>query len=604
MDQQIPTGSENGARLEPVGENWASGVGPVKLGTRSSRFRWAIALGIVLCVALVTVGGAVVLSGAGGAAKSLTAGNAPKNTVMFVDLRMDLPGDQHQKLADFMSHFPGFKDRAQFDSAFDEILNKLTGSISPDLTYTWAFKAWTTGELSIAVTSLGANGGMTSADMNEIMQSISSGLGQSFEPTASLPTSEPNGVAIVALKDRAAGEKWVASEMTKAGVTFTAQDYAGTKLYVAQKATNGLTAAYAFTDKVLLFGTVDAVKAGLDAPAKGSLADDADYQAAMHSLSGDSVATFYMDPQALMGQAIGSMGSIYGMAGMPMTGMNLDASAMPAWMVGSVRAESDHMTVEMMMPKAKGALDLGNKQSVLASELPGSTVGVYELHSVGKLVNDELKAFSGLTAPASTKDAIGQIQDALAKVGGIDWIGDADMVLTKTGSSYSGGLVVKTPDAATATSKKAMITSLIALAGGSMGITSADETYKGTTITMVSMSTGGSSAPVRVGIATKGDLLVAGYEDSFVKAILDTTAADSLATKSDYKTVMAAVGTSNYQYGYFNVAAVADQVGQAFSANPGYYNLNYKPYVDHIGGIAFAQIDGNTVTLRLVFTAK
>jgi hypothetical protein len=281
----------------------------------------------------------------------------------------------------------------------------------------------------------------------------------------------------------------------------------------------------------------------------------------------------------------------------------MGVDSMPAWMVGSVRAESDHMTVEMIMPKAKGALNPGNKESVLASELPGSTVGVFELHSVGKLVNDELNALSGSGATASLADGVKQVKDALTRIGGIDWVGDADMALTKTGSTYGGGLVVKTPDGATATAKKAMITNLIALGGGSMGITSVDETYKGTTITMVSVSSGGS-VPVRIGIATKGDLLVAGYEDSFVKAVLDTTSADSLASQSDYKAVMAAAGTSNFEYGYFNVSAVADQIGQAFSANPSYYNLNYKPYVDHVGGAAFTEIDGNAVTLRLVFTAK
>ena len=68
---------------------------------------------------------------------------------------------------------------------------------------------------------------------------------------------------------------------------------------------------------------------------------------------------------------------------------------------------------------------------------------------------------------------------------------------------------------------------------------------------------------------------------------------------------MAAAGTSNAEFGYFNIGMVADELGQAlFPANPSYYNLNYKPYVDHVGGAAFTEIDGSTVTLRLVFTAK
>ena len=44
-----------------------------------------------------------------------------------------------------MTHFPGFKDRAQFENGFDELLNRITGQISPQLTYTSAFKTWTSG---------------------------------------------------------------------------------------------------------------------------------------------------------------------------------------------------------------------------------------------------------------------------------------------------------------------------------------------------------------------------------------------------------------------------------------------------------------------------
>ncbi len=596
-----PQGAPEG-RLEPIGETWATGVGPVRLGSRSGKFRWGIALGVVLIVALVTVGGAFVLSGAGGSAKSLTAGNAPKSTLMFVDLRTDLPGDQHQKLADFMSHFPGFADRAQFDSAFDDILNRITSAISPDLNYSSAFKSWTTGELSVAITGLGAAGTLTPTLMSPIALPTDAS-GMPMMPSTS--STSVNGVVIVGLKDRSAGEAWVASEVAKTSVTFTAQDYAGTKLYVGPLAPDAPTAAYAFTDKVLLLGTVDAVKAGLDAPSKGSLADSAGYQKAMSSFSGDSVARFYLDSEALVSQELSSMSSIDGIAGMS-AGMMLGTDYIPAWIAGSVRADSDHMTVEMTMPKTKAALSPGNSESVVASQLPGSTIGVLEVHSVGKFVNDELKAVSASSTAATVTDAIKQVQDAISKVGGIDWIGDADVVLTKTGSTYGGGLVVKTTDSATATTKMTMITNLVALAGiGGSGITQTDETYKGATITLVDASGAGLGLPATsLAIATKGDLLIAGYGDAFVKAVLDTTTADSLASQSVYQSVMAAAGKSNAEYGYFNISAVADEIGQTYSGSAASYNLNVKPYVDHIGGAAFASIDGSTVTLRFVVTAK
>ena len=615
MDQQISTGAESGARLEPIGESWAPGVGPVRLGTRSGRLRWVVALGVVLIVALLTVGGAFVLSGAGGTAKSLTAGSAPKDSVVFVDLRADLPGDQHQKLADFMSHFPGFKDRAQFDGAFDDILNRLTSEVSPDLTYTSAFKAWTTGEVSIAITNLGSPGSMYSG-MAALPTPTLRPDGALLEPIATSPVTPPSGVVIVALTDRAAGERWVSSELAKTGLTFTPQDYAGAKVYVAQPAATGSTsgsaqvkAAYSFTDKVLLLGTEDAVKAGLDAPSKGSLAGNSNYQAAMKSLSGDSIATFYADRQALMQQQTAAWTALSGtgltgmMGGTDLPGM-MGITSMPAWLAGSVRAEPDHMSVEITMPKTAGALSPVNAESVLASQLPGSTVGVMEIHSVGKLVNDGLKAMSGSGASTADKGTLEMIQDALSRFGGIDWLGDADVVLTKTGSTYGGGIVVKTTDSATATAKEAMITNLITLSSASTSITSTEETYKGTTITLVSVAGGDVAPSLQFAITTKNDLIVAGYGDSFVKAVLDTTATTSLAASSNYQIVMAAAGASNAEYGYFDISAVADQIGQTFSGNAAYYNLNYKPYIDHIGGAAFAEIDGTTLVLRFVVTAK
>jgi hypothetical protein len=568
---QFPLPTE--ARLEPLGETWAPGVGAVSVAPGPRRWRWGVALGVVMIVALVTVAGAFVLSGAGGAAKSLTAASAPANTLMFLDVRTDLPGDQHGKLADFLSHFPGFKDRAQFDGAMDEMLNSVTKAISPDLMYTSAFKAWTSGEVSVAITSLG---------------SAMSGSGSGSDSDSS-----SEGVLIVALKDRAAGEAWMSSEAQRTGLKFVPSQFDGTTVYTASNV------AYAFTDKFFLAGSTGAVRAALDTATKGSLADAANYQAAMKSLSGDSLATFYMDLKTIMAQTLGSMSSTMG-GGVVLSSMTGSMASLPAWMAGAVRADSDHMTVEMTMPKPAGAVSNPNHESILASQLPGSTVAVVELHSIGKLVNNELKTLSTAGAETSVK----QVQDALASIGGIDWIGDTAVVATRTGTTYGGGLVVTSPDAATAVSKKSMITSLIALSSGGTGIQSTEETYKGATITVLTLpSTSGIAATV--GIATKDNLLIAGYGTDFVKAMLDTTSGDSLAAQPGYQTALAAVGKSNTEYGYFDISAVADQIGQSLMAsNPSRYNIDYKPYIDHIGGVAFGDVDGNTVTVRFVVTAK
>jgi Protein of unknown function (DUF3352) len=554
-----------GATLSPIGDSWAANVHPVAVSPRSKRLRWGIAGAIVVAVVVATAAGAFALSGAAGS-KSLTASLAPKNAVAFLEVRTDLPGDQHARLADFMSHFPGFKDRAEFDNALDEVLNKLTSQVSPDLRYSSAFKPWMEGEVSIAVTD------------------ISSVVSQ----------SPPGVVAIFALKDRAAAETWVTDELNRSSIKTTSQDYAGTKLYTTGSGVN--QGAYAFTNQALLLGTVDGVKSALDTATKGSLADNAKYQAAMKSLSGDNIARFYLDAGSYLASMLGSQAS-------GLSTLSLATSNMPAWIAGSVRAESDRMVVDVAMPRATGS-GADNHTSRLASALPGSTVGVFEMHSIGSQVTKQLDTLAAGQSGAIA-DSVKSVKDALAKIGGIDWLGDGVAVVTKDGSSYGGGLVVAAGDAATASAKAAMITNLAALAGGSLKLTSRDETYKGIAITVISIPNGPNGTPVEVAVAAKDNLVVAGYTDAFVKDVIDTTPGSSLASSSDYTAVMAAAGANNMSSGYVNIPVLEDQIGQALLASQSSrWTLDYKPYFDHLGGVGYTVVDGNTVILRLVVMAK
>ena len=610
--QQPQTAPEPQATVVPIGETWAPGVYPAPVAPRGHKLRWGIAGAVVLCVALVTGAGIFVLSGASGS-KSLTASAAPKGTLMFLEVRTDLPGDQHAKLADFMSHFPGFKDRGQFDTALDDVLNRLTGAVSPNLTYTSAFKPWMEGEVSIAVTSIGGMSsgmnmmsGLTAPTIPPIAADVAPTGGPlpvAGRPAMAVPTftivspteTLPGAVAIFALKDRAAAENWVASELTKEAVKATSADYAGTKLYTIG---SGASAdAYAFTDRDLVLGTVAAVKASLDTKTQGSLADNANYQSAMGSLSGDSLARFYMDPRAVVQSYLDSFKSMMSALG----SFTISASDAPAWVVGSVRAESNEMIVNVVMPHKAGTAQ-GNHTSDLASVLPAGTVMAAEVHSIGKLITTELTA---LQAQVPGNSSLTSVKDALGLIGGVDWLGDGAVVVTKSGSTYGGGIVVATPDASTASAKVTLVGNMVALAGGSLNLTSRDETYKGATITIVHVPSSVIGTPLEIAVAATGKMIVAGYGDAFVKAVIDTTPSTSLASQSDYSTVMAATGSSNAESVYVNIPALEDQIGQAaFGISPSKWTLDYKPYFDHLGGVGFSVVDGNTVILRLIVTAK
>jgi hypothetical protein len=572
-----------GATIVPIGESWAADVHPVSVSPRSKRLRWGIAGAIVVAVVVATAAGVFALSGAAGS-KSLTASLAPTNSVAFLEIRTDLPGDQHARLADFMSHFPGFKDRAQFDNALDETLNKLTSEVSPDLRYSSAFKPWMEGEVSIAVTDVGSVAPTVLSDMSYKL---------------------PGVVAIFALKDRAAAETWVTDELSRSSIKTASQDYAGTKLYTTGTGVN--QGAYAFTNQALLLGTVDGVKAALDTATKGSLADNANYQAAMKSLSGDSIARFYVDAKSYIANQLGGynamIGSIVGPGASPVPTIGLATKDLPAWVAGSVRAESDRIVVDVAMPRAAGS-GADNHTTRLASLLPGSTVGVFETHSIGAQITKQLDAL-GSGAAGIPADSVKSVKDALAKFGGIDWLGDGVAVVTRNGSTYGGGLVVEAGDAATASAKAAMITNLAVLAGGSLKLTSRDETYKGVSITIISIPGGPDGKPVDVAVAAKDNLVVAGYTDAFVKAVIDTTPASSLASGADYAAVMSSAGANNAASGYVNIPALEDQIGQALLPSQSErWTMDYKPYFDHLGGVGYTVVDGNTVILRLVITAK
>jgi hypothetical protein len=261
------------------------------------------------------------------------------------------------------------------------------------------------------------------------------------------------------------------------------------------------------------------------------------------------------------------------------------------------------MVVDVAMPRTTGT-GSDNHVSRLASALPGSTVGVFEMHSIGAQVKKQLDAFSG-AAGGSAADSVKSIKDALAVIGGLDWLGDGVGVVTQDGANYGGGLVVEATDAATASAKAATINNLVVLAGGSLKLTSRAETYKGVDITIIGIPNGSDGKPVEVAVASKGNLLVAGYTDAFVKAVIDTTPGNSLASSSDYSAVMASAGASNMTSFYVNIPALEDQIGQALLASQSSrWTLDYKPYFDHLGGVGYTVVDGNTVILRLVVMAK
>src|SRR5207342_2598447 len=114
---------------------------------RPSRARWAIAGLIALIVVALSGAGLYALVGASNS--SLVSAWAPADSVAYVEIRADLPGDQRQNLGRFLAHFPGFADQSTLETKLDQTLDRLVDKAS-DGKRNWSkeIKPWFGGQIA------------------------------------------------------------------------------------------------------------------------------------------------------------------------------------------------------------------------------------------------------------------------------------------------------------------------------------------------------------------------------------------------------------------------------------------------------------------------
>ncbi len=119
----------------------------------ASRSRWLVA-SIATIVVVALLGSLVVFLGARPATPSLVAQYAPQDVAAYIELRYDLPGDQANNLAEFMSHFPGFADQAAFQQKLDETLANVVSRTDTGLDWATDIKPWFGGQIGAFSSSL------------------------------------------------------------------------------------------------------------------------------------------------------------------------------------------------------------------------------------------------------------------------------------------------------------------------------------------------------------------------------------------------------------------------------------------------------------------
>jgi hypothetical protein len=595
-------GSDWGSTPPPAG--WATQGGldfvaapvqPVPApARRRSGLRWLVAAAIVVLVAASASAAFFIMAGA--ASPSTVARWAPADSIVYVEARFDLPGDQHAKAAQFLAAFPGFADPASLDTKLGELYDKAIKSASDGKAdYSTDIKPWFGGQVGVALSSLPS-------------------------PTASTAT-HPHVAFLLSVTDAAKATAWIAKAADGKG---TAATYGGVALTIF--GTGDSSIAVGVDDTVLIGGDVATVHGIVDAKGAGGLASTADFKTALANSPKDRVGFFYVQMKKLLDAEMASMPS----------GANAFPAALldqiPAWAGGGVLFDSNALVFDEVAPFATGATVPTNRTSTIAVHLPASTVATFEGHDVGKAIKDAIKVYQGIPA---YKEALTSVLDALDKAGGLDsytsWLGDTAVAVTVDGSTVGGGLVVTLQDKAAsdaAGAKFAALKNLVALAG-LPGAKVTSEAHGSATITTIDLgsvkdlsnlipSSGmgsgldsglpASVADARIALSytVTDDLAIVGVGgDGFVKAVLDTKSGSSLADQAGYKAAIGLAGASNSSQGYVDVAAIVKAIEAQLPADTlKAYQTDTKPYLAPFAGFGYSTQGGDLQHVRFVVTVN
>lgn len=569
------------------------------------RVRWLAAASLIVLVVLATA--AITLMLTGSTAPSTVQGYVPADSVMYGEMRLDLPGDQRQKLGQFLSKFPGFADQANLDTKLDEVLDRLVAQGTQDKqTYTKDVKPWFDGEVAFAV-----------------------------GPIPSAPATDPAAMArdarallILSIKDEAVARSWFASTLGEAGVTGTPQDYAGTQMTVFDSPkSGGPQAAYAITGgKVAVVGDVASVKAAIDTRGAGALAKTPSFSAAKAALTGDDLGFMVVDMKSAVDASTRLSGTL---ASAPPLSESL-RKLIPDWAAMRLRVEGDALVADGVYPHVAalpGAKE--NRANGVAAYAPASTIAIVAGNDLGSSVRDWIAFYR---QEPSLTEAFKQIDQAANFLGGLDqavgWLGDTGIVVARAGDGVEGGLISIPADAAGGQRLLTTLRSFVQLGGAQAGMTTRDEAYAGQTITILDLGTvrglagmagslGGAPVDpsmlpddhVEIAYAATDTVVVIGSSPEFVKHVLDAGAGASLAKDARFSALLGRVGATHNGLQFVDLAAIRGLVESAMSTASAAERTNYdtsvKPFIAPFDALIAAGVVGSELDqAHLVVTVK
>lgn len=541
------------ARVEPV---------PTGSTVGGSRVRWLIGGGVALA-AVAALALAAILVGARPLPEVFKY--VPADSAIVAEVHPELPGDQRQRLGNFLAHFPGFADQSSLDQKIDEVLGRVVHDGSGGaVDYATQVKPLLAGPLAVSASP----GGLSAA----------------------MSGGSPAGFLLVATTD---------AGITCDTVFGSSAPGPSHRDIEIRNVEHDL--ACAVHDRFLLLGDVAAVRAGLDARLDGrGLDGSSSYREARAKLEGDQLATVFASGPALEGLLRDASASM---------GQALPAMNLPAWMVVGLRVDDGSLSivahsgpVTEAAPPSGAPSPAPAAESRFAEHLPADTLGYLEVHGVGALVE---RSLATMRADPAQADTIAQLEQGLLALGGATnltgWIEDLGIAVLPVGDSVGGAILIRGTDADAAAARLTQVRNLLALAATGTDVTVRDSEHAGVTITTVDLGDlgtllSGMGVPADVGglrlelaIAARDDLVVVGIGSGVVERVLDVQAAASLATSGSYGEAVGLAGSRNEVQAYVALDRLVGFVeGLAPADQRAAWDRDVKPYVDHLAALAWS----------------
>ena len=601
-DLEPTPSTEPGTVTEPATTAEATAVAIAPSGVGTSRGRWLVALGVSAGAIAIAIAAALLL---GGRATPEALTYVPGNSAVVAELRLDLPGDQLQKVGNLLAHFPGFKDQSTLSQKIDETLSRLVGSATKgSVDYATQVQPWISGPLfaggtpTMAAEPAGTPGPEPSA---------SSALMAARQP-----------IVIVATTDGTA----TCDSLFK-GSTPTTESYQGVTISTAPDG----SFACAIDKRFGILGSPTMVKAALDAHAAHTGMDtNGTYKTARDALGGDRLATVYVAKAAMTSAKPSGLPLA---SGSTSGALSSALDRVPEWSMAGLNAEDDALVGDIVTaPIPAASAPSGSPlpslppahTSAIAPLLPADTAALVEVHGAGIALQT---ALAQLRTNSALGPALGQVDGSLALLGGADqlvgWINDAGIVVEPDGTSFAGGIILTADGESTASAKADQIRGLLSLAGLGGGADITESTIAGVKVTTVDLGNLGSllkasgtgvtlptDAHLVISFAAKGSALILGGGEAFVRHILETAAGGSLADAAGYKHAMTRTAAENLGQVYVgapSLLAIAENMIP--TADQAAFKSNIEPYLAPFEAVVVTTTtDHGNVRVRLVATVK